>query len=110
MISSQIKIILTHISVKYNISYKSLELDINKILTNLLTEFNESKCHAYIMVNGNKVQCSRSKKDCNFCVTHYKQDKNNVLKYGKIDQDKIKKDKIKKDKEGIIKKFKKLFN
>ena len=45
------------------------------------------------MVNGNKVQCSRSKKeDCgDFCKTHHRHNNNNELRFGKIDLNKINK-------------------
>jgi|TARA_B110000259_G_scaffold45782_1_gene53067 hypothetical protein len=89
MSKKQIKLILTHISEKYNIPYNSLEIDINNITNNSITEYNKTKCHAYIMTNDNKVQCSRSMKTGDFCLTHFNQDEKNVLKYGKIDKTKI---------------------
>ena len=89
MSKKEIKLILTYLSEKYNIPYNSLELEINKILMNTSCEYNKFKCNAYIMVNDKKVQCSRSKKKGNFCVTHYKQNEKDILKYGKIDIDKI---------------------
>ena len=89
MSKKQIKLILTHLSEKYNIPYNSLQLEINKILMNASCEYNKCKCHAYIMVNDKKVQCSRSKKQGDFCVTHYRQNEKDILKYGKIDIDKI---------------------
>ena len=36
-------------------------------------DINKTKCYAYIMVDGKKKQCSRSKKCGNFCLTHFKQ-------------------------------------
>jgi hypothetical protein len=87
------KPILMHLSNKYNIPYNNLLDDIDNILTtnNNINDYNKLKCHAYIMLNGNTVQCSRSKKEnCNeFCLTHYRQNNNNTLKYGKIDLEKI---------------------
>ena len=89
-----IKPILMHLSKKYNIPYNNLLDDIDNILTNNnnITDYNKHKCHAYIMLNGNKVQCSRSKKEnCNeYCLTHYRQNNNNMLKYGKINLETIK--------------------
>ena len=93
MSKKEIKLILTYLSEKYNIPYNSLQLEINKILMNASCEYNKCKCHAYIMVNDKKVQCSRSKKQGDFCVTHYRQNEKNILKYGKIDIDKINKKK-----------------
>lgn len=93
MSKKQIKLILTHLSEKYNIPYNSLELEINKVLMNTSDEYNKCKCHAYIILNDRKVQCSRSKKQNNFCLTHYKQDEKNILKYGKIDTKKIRNNK-----------------
>jgi len=89
MSKKEIKLILTHISEKYNIPYNSLELEINKILMNTSCEYNKCKCHAYIMVNEKKVQCSRTKKQGHFCVTHYNKNEKDILKYGKIDIDNI---------------------
>jgi len=89
MSKKEIKLILTYLSEKYNIPYNSLQLEINKILMNASCEYNKCKCHAYIMVNDKKVQCSRSKKQGDFCVTHYRQNEKDILKYGKIDIDKI---------------------
>lgn len=87
------KPILMHLSNKYNIPYNNLLDDIDNILTtnNNINDYNKLKCHAYIMLNGIRVQCSRSKKEnCNeFCLTHYRQNNNNTLKYGKIDLEKI---------------------
>ena len=94
MSKKEIKLILTYLSEKYNIPYNSLQLEINKILMNASCEYNKCKCHAYIMVNDKKVQCSRSKKQGDFCATHYRQNEKNILKYGKIDIDKISNDKI----------------
>ena len=93
MSKKEIKLILTYLSEKYNIPYNSLQLEINKILMNASCEYNKCKCHAYIMVNDKKVQCSRSKKQGDFCVTHYRQNEKDILKYGKIDIDKINKKK-----------------
>lgn len=93
MSKKQIKSILIYISDKYNIPYNSLELEINNILSNSesISNYNKCKCHAYIMVNDKKVQCSRSKKDGIFCLTHHKQYIKNTLKYGKIDKNNINK-------------------
>jgi len=93
MSKKEIKLILTHISEKYNIPYNSLEIEINRIIMNTCNDYNKSKCHAYIVLNNKKVQCSRSKKEGNFCLTHYKQNEKNILKYGKIDIEKIKNEK-----------------
>lgn len=97
MSKKQIKNILVFISDKYNIPYNTLELEINNIINNdnINSNYNECKCHAYIMVNGIKVQCSRSKKDDDFCLTHHKQYIKNTLKYGRIDKNNINKNKNK---------------
>lgn len=90
-----IKPILSFISNKYNIPYDNLKSEIENIINTVPsnTEYNSLKCHAYIMRNGNKEQCSRSKKNdtCNFCKTHDRHNNNNELKYGKIDINKISK-------------------
>ena len=83
----EIKPILTFISQKYNISLDVLKLEVDNIINSIdNTDINLIKCHAYIILNGNKVQCSRSKKnDCgDFCLTHNRHNNNNELKYGKI--------------------------
>ena len=90
-----LKPILSFISNKYNIPYDNLKTEIENIINTMPsnTEYNPLKCHAYIMRNGNKEQCSRSKIDdnCNFCKTHNRHNINNELKYGKIDINKISK-------------------
>ena len=90
---NNIKIILSHLSKKYNIPLNVLTIEVNNLINSIkTTNYNKTKCDAYIMLDGNKVQCSRSKKEGNFCLTHYKQDNKNVLKYGKIDPNNINND------------------
>ena len=90
-----LKPILSFISNKYNIPYDNLKSEIENIINTMPsnTEYNPLKCYAYIMRNGNKEQCSRSKihDNCNFCKTHDRHNNNNELKYGKIDINKISK-------------------
>lgn len=89
----EIKPIITFISNKYNILFNNLKNDIEGIINSIPTDtdYNSLKCHAYIMVDGNKVQCSRSKKEnCgNFCKTHHRHDLNNELRFGKINLNEI---------------------
>lgn len=86
MLNKDIKLLLNFVSKKYNISYDILLTELNDIQSNTsLEKYNKNKCHAYIMVDGIKKQCSRSKNTDNFCLTHFKQNQKNVLKYGKID-------------------------
>lgn len=91
----EIKPIITFISNKYNIPFNNLRNEIENIINSVPSnnDYNPLKCHAYIMVNGNKVQCSRSKKeDCgDFCKTHHRHNNNNELRFGKIDLNKINK-------------------
>ena len=89
--NKEFKIILTYISNHYNIPYNVLSTEINNVLNSNDNEINKNKCYAYIMVDGKKKQCSRSKKCGNFCVTHFKQNEKNILKYGKINPNKINK-------------------
>ena len=89
------KPIISFISNKYNIPFNNLRNEIENIINSVPSnnDYNPLKCHAYIMVNGNKVQCSRSKKeDCgDFCKTHHRHNNNNELRFGKIDLNKINK-------------------
>lgn len=91
----EIKPIISFISNKYNIPFNNLRNEIENIINSVPSnnDYNPLKCHAYIMVNGNKVQCSRSKKeDCgDFCKTHHRHNNNNELRFGKIDLNKINK-------------------
>ena len=91
----EMKPIITFISNKYNIPFNNLRNEIENIINSVPSnnDYNPLKCHAYIMVNGNKVQCSRSKKeDCgDFCKTHHRHNNNNELRFGKIDLNKINK-------------------
>ena len=90
--NKELKIILTHVSTQYNIPFNILNTEINNILKSSQHNiFNKTKCHAYIMLDGNKTQCSRSKKEDHFCLTHFKQNEKNILKYGKINPNKINK-------------------
>ena len=86
--NKELKIILTYISTRYNIPFNVLNTEINNINSNH-EKYNKTKCLAYIMVDGNKKQCSRSKKCGNFCVTHFKHNEKNILKYGKINPNEI---------------------
>lgn len=94
----EIKPIITFISNKYNIPFNNLKNDIEGIINSIPSnnDYNPLKCHAYIMVDGNKVQCSRSKKEnCgNFCLTHHRHDSNNELRFGKINLNEINKNKL----------------
>ena len=100
--NKEIKPIIAFISKKYNIPISNLKLDIENIINSseIDKDYNLTKCNAYIMLNGNKTQCSRSKKEnCgDFCLTHHRHYTNNELKYGKIDLTKIKKNGLKKSK------------
>ena len=91
----EMKPIISFISNKYNIPFNNLRNEIENIINSVPSnnDYNPLKCHAYIMVNGNKVQCSRSKKeDCgDFCKTHHRHNNNNELRFGKIDLNKINK-------------------
>tara|TARA_Y100000591_G_C21767287_1_gene663529 strand:- start:747 stop:1256 length:510 start_codon:yes stop_codon:yes gene_type:complete len=85
------KAIISFISNKYKIPINTLKLEITEVLNNMSNDvkYNKSKCDAYIMLNGNKVQCSRSKKIGDFCKTHHRQNEENKLKYGKFNQNGI---------------------
>jgi len=95
----EIKPIISFISNKYNIPFNNLINEIENIINSVPSNdnYNSLKCHAYIMVNGNKVQCSRSKKEeCgDFCKTHHRHNNNNELRFGKIDLNNINKTKKK---------------
>lgn len=88
------KPVINHISIKYKIPKSILKIEVENIINNINTnaEYNPVKCHAYKMLNGEITQCTRSKKEnCGlFCLTHYKHDIKNELKYGKIDVNKMK--------------------
>ena len=85
------KAIISFISTKYKIPINTLKLEITEVLNNMSNDvkYNKSKCDAYIMLNGNKVQCSRSKKIGDFCKTHHRQNEENKLKYGKFNKNSI---------------------
>ena len=85
------KAIISFISTKYKIPINTLKLEISELLNNICNDikYNKSKCDAYIILNGTKVQCSRSKKIGDFCKTHHRHNEENKLKYGKFNQNDI---------------------
>jgi hypothetical protein len=95
-LSKELKLIIKFISDTYDIEIINLENQINNILNDKIININ--KCIANINKDDTIRQCTRSKKCGNFCVTHFKQNENNELKHGIIennDNDKLIKPKIK---------------